>query len=260
MLDHLADGVLTLTLDRPQQLNALDAVEMNRLADAITGAAGNPTVRVIVLEGQGRAFCSGADISAGADLSALAGPTVDAANALVAAIVNAPQPVVARARGVVAGVGVSIALAADLTVCDDRSFFALVFTNVGLMPDGGATKIVAASIGRAAAMRMSLLGERLTAQDALAAGLISHVLPTDDYDEGFAALVRQLASGPAVALARTKDAINAATLPDLDAVFARERAGQVPLLAAADFAEGTAAFAEKRRPVFTDVFANGTTS
>jgi enoyl-CoA hydratase len=118
------------------------------------------------------------------------------------------------------------------------------------MPDGGATATVAAAVGRARAMRLALLSDLIGAQEAFEAGLVSHVFADEDYDEGLAKIVRRLASGPPLAQAATKKAVNAATLDHLSAAFQRERAGQSVLLRSADAAEGMKAFNEKRRAEF----------
>jgi enoyl-CoA hydratase len=128
----------------------------------------------------------------------------------------------------------------------------LAFTKIGLMPDGGASALVAASIGRARAMKMALLAERLPAADALAAGLISAVHPADELDAAVDSVIATLKSGPAVALRKTKQAINAATLTELESAFGRETEGQLELLVADDFREGAKAFQQHRSPKFTD--------
>jgi len=126
----------------------------------------------------------------------------------------------------------------------------LAFTKIGLMPDGGATATVAASVGRAKAMRLALLSDLLSAQEAYDAGLVSHVFPDDDYAAALAKIVARLSRGAPLAFAATKKAVNAATLGDLAGAFQRERAGQSLLLRTDDAAEGMKAFAEKRRPEF----------
>jgi enoyl-CoA hydratase len=158
--------------------------------------------------------------------------------------------VVAAVDGVAAGVGCSTALACDLVVASPRASFLLAFARIGLMPDGGATATVAASVGRARAMRMALLGEALGAQEAYDAGLVSHLATVADFDGTVAALVTRLAVGPPLSYAATKKAVNAATLGHLHDALERERTGQTILLRTADVAEGMRAFAEKRAPVF----------
>lgn len=142
-------GVLRIVVNRPARMNALTTETLERLATIFVEHAQSSDVRVAVLEGEGKAFCTGADL---ADVT-LSGPpsadTIDAANALVQTIREFPFPVVAAVRGPAAGVGVSLALACDLVLAAESSYFLLAFTKVGLMPDGGATALVAASIGRA---------------------------------------------------------------------------------------------------------------
>ena len=146
--------------------------------------------------------------------------------------------------------GCSAALACDLVVAAESASFLLAFARIGLMPDGGATATVAASVGRARAMRMALLGEAMPAREAYDAGLVSHIAPDADFDETVSKLVRRLVSGPPLAFAATKKAVNAATLPVLEDALERERTGQTVLLRTSDVAEGMRAFGEKRRPVF----------
>lgn len=250
-------GVLTLTLDHPERLNAVSADDLDAMTAAMGQAVGDPDVKVVVLAGEGRAFCSGANVAPDPDRPTTPASTLDAGARLVLAITQAPRPVVARARGVVAGIGVSIALACDLVLCDEDSYLLLAFTRIGLMPDGGATDLVARSVGRARAMRLALLAEKLPAGEALAAGLVTHVWPAADYDREAALLVDRLAQAPAAALGRAKLAVNAATLPGLPAALELERTGQLDLLASADFAEGALAFLERRPAVFTDAPLSG---
>ena len=139
----------------------------------------------------------------------------------------------------------------DPPVARASAALTLGFTKIGLMPDGGATATVAAAVGRARAMRLALLSDLIGAQEAFDAGLVSHVFADDDYEEGLAKIVRRLASGPPLAQAVTKKAVNAATLDQLTGAFQRERAGQSVLLRSGDAAEGMRAFNEKRRPDFT---------
>ena len=152
----------------------------------------------------------------------------------------------------VSGVGVSLALSCDVVLASEKAFFLLAFTKIGLMPDGGASALVAAAIGRIRAMRMALLAERISAADALDFGLVSAVYPADELEAGVAKVIDTLVSGPAVALRKTKQAINAATLTELDNAIGRESEGQRVLVTSRDFAEGTKAFQQRRAPEFTD--------
>ena len=246
-----ADGVLTLTMDRPAQLNALTPEMSGAIASELEGAAARDDVRVVLLAGAGSAFCSGADLS-GSDAHAHFDVTsLDRANRIIRAVTDLDKPVVAAVGGIAAGVGCSAALACDLVVAKRSASFLLAFARIGLMPDGGATATVAASVGRARAMRMALLGEALPAPEAYDAGLVSHLADDDDFDATVATLVVRLAAGPPLSYAATKKAVNAATLGHLHDALERERTGQTVLLRTADVAEGMRSFGEKRRPVFT---------
>ena len=245
-----ADGVLRITMDRPAQLNAMTAAMSDRIASELEGAAARDDVRVVLLAGAGGAFSSGADLS-GADAHENFDVTsLDRANRIVRAIVSLDKPCVAAVGGVAAGVGCSAALACDLVVASESASFLLAFTRIGLMPDGGATASVAASVGRARAMRMALLAEALPAREAYDAGLVSHLVADDAFEDTVAQVVGRLAAGPPLAYAATKKAVNAATLRHLHDALERERTGQTVLLRTADVAEGMRAFGEKRRPVF----------
>jgi enoyl-CoA hydratase len=245
-----AAGVLRLTLDRPDRLNAMTAAMSDGLAAELEGAATRDDVRVVLLAGAGGAFSSGADVSGpdaheGFDVTSL-----DRASRIIRAVTGLDKPVVAAVDGVAAGVGCSTALACDLVVASPRASFLLAFARIGLMPDGGATATVAASVGRARAMRMALLGEALGARAAYDAGLVSHLTGEDDFTATVEGLLTRLAAGPPLSYAATKKAVNAATLAHLHDALERERTGQTILLRTADVAEGMRAFGEKRPPVF----------
>lgn len=245
LLIQREDGILRLTFDRPSALNALTGDMTLGATEAIEQCED----RVIVITGNGRAFCTGADVNS-LDPSTV-GLAVDAASRLIRAIVSSPKPVVAAVNGPAAGLGCSIALACDFTIARESAYFLLSFANIGLMPDGGATEIVAASIGRARALQMGILGERLRAPIAAEIGLIYKALGEGAYTEEVSALVTTLATGASLSYGRTKAAINASTQRDLEGAFAREREGQIELMKSADWVEGSTAFLQKRQPDFT---------
>ena len=244
------DGVLRLVLDRPDRYNALSGEMTLELIRELRGAVTRDDVRVVLLTGTGDAFSAGADIGDAETRASLGSDAVDAANELVRTIVNLDKPVVCGLNGIAAGVGMSVAVACDLVVAKESAALTLVFSRVGLMPDGGASLTVAAAVGRTRAMRLALTSDVLTAQEAYDAGLVSHVVPDAEYDETLGTLLRRLAGGPPLSFAATKKAINAATLGNLPDAFGRERAGQTVLLRSEDAREGMTAFAEKRRPQF----------
>lgn len=258
---HLAEGrvvvdhgaVCRITLNAPEALNAVDAETLNAMASVVEQAAADPLVRVVVLTGEGRAFCAGANL--GTDPAAMGGgpdtSTIDAANRLIAALIDAPVPVVCALNGLAAGVGVSIALACDVVVAHESAYLLLAFTRIGLMPDGGATALVAAAAGRNRALALALLADRLSVEEALRHGLVHSVSGDDLFASEVERIVGQLANGPTQAYAETKRAINAASIPDLAGVLERERDGQTRLMSSADFAEGADAFRAKRSPSFS---------
>jgi len=247
---EVRDGALWLTLDHPETFNALTGDMVLGLVAELRGVVPRQDVGVVVLTGTGVAFSAGADLTGEAPQERYDAAAVDAANQLVRAVLDCDKPVVCGLNGVAAGVGMSLALACDLVVAKASAALTLGFTKIGLMPDGGATATVVAAVGRARAMRLALLSELIGAQEAFDEGLVSHVFSDEEYDDGLAGLVRRLASGPPLAQAATKKAVNAASLAALPEAFERERSGQSVLLRSADAAEGMKAFNDKRRPVF----------
>ncbi|WP_370250497.1 enoyl-CoA hydratase-related protein [Nocardioides sp.] len=250
LLVDLAEGVLTLTMNRPEAMNAMSGAMSLRLAEELEGARGRDDVRVVVLTGAGGAFSAGADIGGAGAHERFDVRSMDIANRIVRAIVECPKPVVAAVDGIAAGVSCGAALAADLVVASERAAFLLPFAKIGFMPDGGTTASVAASIGRARAMRMALLAEPMPAAEAYALGLVSHLADADSYEATVASVVRKLGRGAPLAQTATKKAVNTATLPGWHDALERERTGQVVLMRTADVAEGMAAFNERRPPVF----------
>ncbi|MFZ2177245.1 MAG: enoyl-CoA hydratase-related protein [Rhodococcus sp. (in: high G+C Gram-positive bacteria)] len=247
-VDIRNDGpVRHILIDRPQRMNAVDAATLDRLADEITRAGEDPGVRVIVLSGTGRAFCAGGDLEVEDPLSVENTEcTADAAARCITAITGVTRPVVAAVRGPAVGVGVSLAVAADLAIVRSDTFFSMPFTSIGLMPDGGSTALVAAAVGRATAMRMSLLGERVTARDAVQLGLVAVVSEPESFEAELESVVGRLISYPQGAVETTKFALNASTLSELPNALARERAGQIGLTTSDGFRDAIAAFTAGR--------------
>lgn len=244
------DSVLWLRLNRPDHFNALTPLMADEVAHELEEARTDDRVRAVVLTGSGAAFSAGADLSGDDAHENFDATAMDRANRIIRAITGLDKPVVAAVNGVAAGVGMAAALACDLVVAKESARFYLGFSQVGLMTDGGSSATLAASIGRARAMRMALLSEPLDGRGAFDAGLVTHVAPDEEYDAVLAQVVGKLASGPPLAFAATKKAINGATLPQLEEALEREHRGQTVLLRTADVAEGMRAFTEKRRPEF----------
>ena len=246
VLVETAGPVGRVTLNAPERLNAVDPAMCGRVTEAVRAFDADPAVRVIALGGAGRGFCSGAPLSAD---GATAG-TLFAGAELVRTLLGSRTPVVALVHGVAAGIGVPMALACDYVLASDAASFVLAFARIGLMPDGGATALVAASVGRARAMRLALTGEKLDAVTAAEWGLVAECVPAAEFQERAAALLAALAKGPTVALAETKAAVNAASV-DVAGALGREEAGQSALMHTADYREGVAAFLAKRTASFT---------
>lgn len=247
-------GVTTISINRPDRMNALDHQTVSALVELITEHGADPDARVIVIAGEGGAFTTGADLQAIKESDGDApspAVTMDNAAALVRAVLTAPIPVIAAVTGPAAGVGVSLALASDLMLMADDAYLLFAFTNIGLMPDGGASVLLPAAVGRSVASRMLLRGDAVSAAEALDVGLALDVLPPNDLRPAAATLARRLARGPRRALELTKRAVTGATLTELDAALAREHEGQCELLVSADFAEGLSSILEKRRPKFS---------
>jgi enoyl-CoA hydratase len=249
----LADDVLRLTFNRPDQLNALTGEMELRLIEELRGAGTRDDVRAVLLTGEGAAFSAGADMAGEEAQERYDESSIDGANLVVRSLLEVDKPVVCGLNGVAAGVGMSIALACDLVVATESAALTLAFGKIGLMPDGGASALVAAAVGRTRAMRMALLAERIKADEALAWGLASAVYPADEFAAEVDKVIDVLKVGPAVSLSNTKAAINAATLGELDGALQRETEGQISLLSGTDFREGIKAFQQHRTPTFTDV-------
>jgi enoyl-CoA hydratase len=220
------------------------------LVEQLHGAGTRDDVRVVVVTGTGGAFSAGADLEGDRPQDKYDAAAVDAANTMVRAVLELDKPVVCALNGIAAGVGMSLALACDVLVARESAGLTLAFSAIGLMPDGGATATLAASVGRHRAMRMALTSEVLSAAEAHAAGVVTQVVAEADFDTEVERLARRLARGAPLAFAATKKAVNAATLAGLDDAFARERSGQSVLLRTDDVGEGMRAFLEKRRPDF----------
>jgi 2-(1,2-epoxy-1,2-dihydrophenyl)acetyl-CoA isomerase len=249
-------GVGRLTLNRPDSLNAWTAELGQELKSIVTGEAADPSVRAVLVTGAGRGFSSGADLRAGFDPSPEDGrPDVrkelhEVYHPIIAGIRRLEKPVVAAVNGPAVGIGCSLALACDLVLAAESSFFGLAFVGIGLMPDGGSTLFVPASVGKARAFEMALLGERIPAERALEWGLVNAVHPDDELMGEADALVGRLAQGPTLSYAGSKRALNQMIYPRLEEQLELEAEIQHTLARSDDFLEGVGAFAEKRAPGF----------
>lgn len=244
-LEHSPAAVATIRLDRPESLNALNAATVDELRAAVESLPGSGA-RCLLITGEGRGFSSGADLAGGGGLPGDAGLALEKHfNPLVEALFALPIPVVAAVNGPAAGAGASLALAADLVVAARSAYFLQAFVNIGLVPDAGATWLLPRLVGRARALEMMMLGERISAEKALEWGLIARVVEDEDLASEAVALATDLALGPTVALGLIRGlARNAAHLPLADALAA-ERAAQREAGETSDFKTAVAAFLRK---------------
>jgi 2-(1,2-epoxy-1,2-dihydrophenyl)acetyl-CoA isomerase len=250
------DGAVgRLTLNRPETLNAWTSEFGHELKHVVEGEAADPSVRALLITGAGRGFSSGADLKAGFDPDEDGFPDVrkelhEVYHPIIAGVRQLEKPVVAAVNGPAVGIGCSLALACDLVLAAESSFFGLAFVNIGLMPDGGSTLFVPATAGKARASQMALLGERVPAPQALDWGLVNSVYPDDRLLDEANALVERLASGPTRSYASSKKALNKMLYPDMEGQLDLEAELQHGLARTRDFQEGVTAFVEKREPGF----------
>jgi 2-(1,2-epoxy-1,2-dihydrophenyl)acetyl-CoA isomerase len=246
-----------LELNRPDRMNAWDAQLGLDLKAAVQAVAADPDIRAVQITGAGRAFSSGADIR---DPSAARTPDghldvhsvlTDRYHPIVTGIREMPKPVVAAVNGAAAGIGLSLALACDLVLAAESSYFLLAFVNIGLVPDGGSSLLVPSRIGFARATELSMLGERLAAPKALDWGLINQVWPDADLTTRADELTLRLANGPTRSYAGTKRQLNRWLYERMAGQLEFEAQIQQEMAGSGDFAEGIAAFADKRTPRFT---------
>jgi 2-(1,2-epoxy-1,2-dihydrophenyl)acetyl-CoA isomerase len=245
-----------IRLNRPEALNAWSAVLGDELLHAVRAVAADDDVRAVCVTGAGRAFSSGADLR---DLTRgrteeghvdVYTPLTTVYHPILVGLRTMPKPVVAAVNGPAAGIGCSLALSCDLVVAAESAYLMLAFARIGLVPDGGAAALIAARAGGGRAAAMALLGDRVTASTALRWGLVNEVLPDHEFPDGVCELLDRLAAGPTRSYAGSKRQLNACLYAGLDRQLELEARMQQELVASADFAEGVAAFLEKRQPEF----------
>ena len=247
-----ADGIATVTLDRPEALNSLTVPIKEALIAAFAALARDDAVRTVILTGAGRAFCAGQDLRERLEPEAapLDVELRERYNPLIRAIYTSPKPVVAAVNGVAAGAGASLAFACDLRIAADSARFVLAFGQVGLIPDSGATWTLQRLIGASKAAEIALLPDALSAADAERFGLVSRVVPAAELEGEARAVAARLAALSPGAVARTKQALHAAAESTFEAALELEARLQGEAGGHPDHAEGIAAFIEKRPPRF----------
>jgi 2-(1,2-epoxy-1,2-dihydrophenyl)acetyl-CoA isomerase len=249
------DGVATLTLNDPARLNALSGAMVQAALTALHGLQDDPSLRVLVLRGAGRAFCAGADLAELSDAQAAPAQIEtlmrDGGNPLVLALRALPVPVLTVLHGMAAGGGVGLVLAADVVIAGRSGAFMLPFVPaLGLVPDMGASWVMQRALGEARTAALSLLGDRLDAERAAQWGLIWSCVDDERLDAEAAALAARLAALPPHGVREVRQLLREGAQRDLASQLEQERQRQVALSAGPWFAEGVQAFLQKRRPNF----------
>jgi len=257
VLSVLADGVLTLTLNRPQRLNAMNNALIEAMNRELVRAQDDPAIRAVLLTGTGRGFCAGADLSGGGTVDSAAkeppdlGANMDRIfNPMIRAMRALPKPIVGAINGVAAGGGANFALACDIVLAARSARFDQAFVRISLIPDLGGTWFLPHLVGDARARALAMLGPSLTAEEAERMGLVWQVVDDAALMDEATALARRLASGPTLSYAAIKRAIDAASTNTLDQQLDLERDSQKRLGKSADNKEGVAAFLAKRPAQF----------
>jgi 2-(1,2-epoxy-1,2-dihydrophenyl)acetyl-CoA isomerase len=253
----LDNGVLTITLNRPEQGNALDMAMAQDLLAAVQAAAADSAVRCVVLTGAGRMFCVGGDVgafaAAGDDAGTFIRTLADKAHESVMILAGMDKPLVALVNGPAAGVGLSLAIAADIVIASEAANFTAAYTAIGLTPDGGMTWLLPRLVGMRAAQDMILTNRRVAAVEARELGLVTRVVAAEQLAEEGARLAGQLAAGPTAALGAARRLLAGAQMVSLAAQLDSEAASISAHADSAEGREGVAAFMARRKPNFRSV-------
>jgi 2-(1,2-epoxy-1,2-dihydrophenyl)acetyl-CoA isomerase len=252
-----AGGIRRITLNRPEAANALRPFDRDRITELLGEADADPAIRVVVLTANGRHFCSGADVggiarSKSDDKRVTDGmrKIMNGAQLLIAAVLDCGKPVVAAVNGTAAGIGVHLALAADLVVASEEASFIEVFVRRGLVVDGGGAYLLPRLIGMHKAKELAFFGDKLPAAEALALGLVNRVVSAAELDAAADEYARRLAAAPTSAISLTKRLLNASPDTDRAQAFLAEAMAQEIQSSAEDSREGIRSFVERRPPEF----------
>jgi len=253
------NGIATLTLNRPEVLNAMNAEMAKELRVVAEEWSADDSVRCVVLQGAGQHFMAGGDIELFRKYlqrNVEKGPLIPKevfsdAHGVIRALRQMPKPVVASVRGMVVGFGASLMSAADLVISADNSTFSLAYCHIGVNPDGGSSYFLPRTLGLKRTMEMVLLGDRYDAQRLLAMGMLNWVVPDAILGDETVRLAKRLAVGPARAYANSKQLVNSSLQCTLDEQLDAEEEKFINCTTTPDFAEGVSAFCEKRQPVFS---------
>jgi len=249
---EVRDAVGIVTLDRPEKLNALTVEMREALGTCFESAGRDPTVRAVLLQSSGKAFCASGDVGTMGDFTAATGrERLKLAHRMVRNLANIEKPVVAAVRGAVAGIGWSMALACDAVIASETAQFSMVFRHVGLVPDGGAVYFLTQHVGLLRAKELAYSGRRVDAAEALSLSLVNRVVPDGELEARAWEEASALASGPTLALGMAKKMFKLMYQPDLETLLDAEAWAQGVALLSDDHKEGVRAFFDKRKPKFS---------
>ena len=252
LIQHIENGVLTLTLNRPEVFNSFNQKMAFALQEALKAGSENSEVRAIVITGEGKAFCAGQDLAEATDPN---GPELqsivkDHYNPIIELIRNIEKPIIAAVNGVAAGAGANIALACDITIAKQSASFIQAFSKIGLIPDSGGTFFLPRIIGSQKALALMMTGDKVTADDADRMNMIYKSVADEEFVSFYTQFAAQLASMPTRGLGLTKKAVNQSFTNSLTEQLAVEETLQTQAGQTYDFNEGVQAFLEKRKPIF----------
>ncbi len=248
-------SVLTITLNRPDKLNAMTPTLLRELKEAFEQANIDQQVRVVILTGAGRGFCAGADLAAASELMMSGGFSYEdnlnaTYNPLILTMQNLQKPILAAVNGVAAGAGMSLALACDIRIAAESASFLQAFVKIGLVPDSGSTWMLPRLIGVTKALELMLTGQRVSAAEALDLGIVNQVVADAGLGLAVTQMAQMFAAAPTKTLGLIKQAVNFAMTSTLEAAMKNEAALQDVAGKSADHMEGVAAFLEKRPAAF----------
>ncbi|MBI4279766.1 MAG: enoyl-CoA hydratase/isomerase family protein [Armatimonadetes bacterium] len=249
VLSEKSDGVLTVTLNRPEVLNAVNEAVASGLQEALRQAERDPEVRCLVITGAGRGFCSGQDLKEPASLGLTPLALLRKRyNPIISRIATMEKPVIAGVNGLAGGAGCRLALACDQRIASEQATFVQIYSRVGLIPDSGSTYFLPRLVGTARALEMMFLAEPVSAQEALRLGMVNRVVSAEHLVDATAELARRLAAGPTRTYGLIKRAVARAQSADLEGALEYEAYLQEAAGRTADHREGVQAFLEKRPP------------
>jgi 2-(1,2-epoxy-1,2-dihydrophenyl)acetyl-CoA isomerase len=258
LLHEVVDGIAWITLNRPEAGNAVTPEQRDAIIELLRDADDDPLVRAVVIGATGKHFCTGADLRIARPTDGGDGPPTtimrtiaNGAQRLMAAIMDCQKPIIASVGGTAAGIGAHVALACDLVVASDSASFIEVFVRRGLGPDGGGAYLLPRLVGIRRAAELIMLGDRVTATEAMAMGLVNRVVPAGELDDTVRDLAARLGEAPTIAIGLAKRLLNSSLDVSRDAAFLAESMGQELISGSADAAEGIASFVERRPPRFT---------